>query len=135
MFDFSDEKVAAHGAKIEAEIQTYKDKYGDGWYEHWHGNNVRKQTIIRMRLLNCKIYDTGRLTDSRYECWPESIRAAFDRRLREVYGEQYDTLIVDRVDRDPRVAELLVQDAICTGYWEALPEELAQAYREQIGCV
>ena len=63
MFDFSDEKVAAHGAKIEAEIQTYKDKYGDGWYEHWHGNNVRKQTIIRMRLLNCKIYDTGRLTE------------------------------------------------------------------------
>lgn len=133
MFDFSEEKLAAHGAKVEAEIQEYKAKYGEDWEEYWHAANVRKQDIVRRRVLNRKIYDTGRLAESRYDRWPESMQKAFDLRLREVYGDQYDVLVSDRVDRDPRVAELLIQDALRTGEWEALPEELLDAYHKRVG--
>lgn len=35
MFDFSDEKIVTHCAVVNAEMQAYKDKYGEDWYEHW----------------------------------------------------------------------------------------------------
>lgn len=137
MFDFSDEKFAAYGAKVEAEIQEYKAKYGEDWYEHWSMDNARKREIKQaadMKLfVNGRMYDYGCLQCSRHERFPQSFHDAFDQRAHEVYGDEYDELCANPVQRNPRVAELLIQDALRTGDWQSLPEELIPIYHERVG--
>lgn len=137
VFDFSEEKLAAHGARVEAEIQAYKAKYGEDWEEYWSMDNARKREIKQaadMKLfMNCRMYDYGQLRAGRCERLPEPFYARFDRRAHEVYGDRYDELCGNPVPRNPIVAELLIQDALRTGDRDALPEELRDEYDKRTG--
>lgn len=131
-FDFSREKMAAFNAAWAAREQAYKDKYGDKWQEQMDADYERNQDIERRRWFNTRIYNIGQLRIFPTDRFTPADEADFERRLHEVYGDQYDTLISDRVRRDPRVAELLIQEAIRTGKWDVLPDELQPAYHERV---
>lgn len=124
--------MAAFNAAWAAREQAYKDKYGDKWQEQMDADYERNQDIERRRWFNTRIYNIGQLRIFPTDRFTPADEADFERRLHEVYGDQYDTLISDRVRRDPRVAELLIQEAIRTGKWDVLPDELQPAYHERV---
>lgn len=53
-------------------------------------------------------------------------------RQRELYGDRYDELVQHKYG-DSRVVELLLQDAIRTGKWKELPDELWDEYKKRVG--
>lgn len=112
---------------------SYYEKYGreEGDRRFCMDAIERNRSTIR-RSVNTRIYFTGEVNDPFN---PEATRAEeeeFEARLREVYGDQYDELVLHRVKRDPRVAELLIQEAMRTGVWEELPKELQPEYRKRV---
>ena len=131
-FDFSREKMAAFNAAWAAREQAYKDKYGDKWQEQMDADYERDRCIRWRRWVNGRIYTIGQLRIFPTDRFSPEKEAYFEQRLHEVYGDQYDALISHRIRKDPRVAELLIQDAIRTGEWELLPDELHPAYHERV---
>lgn len=51
-------------------------------------------------------------------------------RMLEIYGDQYDELLVHEYG-DPRAVELLLNDAIKTGRWKELPDCLQDKYHKR----
>lgn len=130
-FDFSPEKVDAHLAKMEVVRQSYRDLYGEKWREIYYADREREQDLINRKYINGKIYSTGLVSCCPGDRISDRERDEFDARLRAVYGDQYDEIKANRVDFDPRVAELLIQEALRTGEWEVLPDELQSLYHER----
>lgn len=132
-FDFSAEKMAAFNAGWDAMEQSYKDRYGEKWQEMMDADFERRNEIARRQWVNERIYVFGRICMFPSEKHSDRAIAEFDARLREVYGSQYEELVQDRVIRDPRVAELLIQEALHTGEWEVLPDSLQAEYHKRAG--
>lgn len=133
MFDFSDEAWHAFQARIAARDHEYKDKYGDKWKEKLDEDRQKEQESSHRKYINESIYGLGRLwQDAHYKPTQRELDE-FDARLHEVYGDQYDTLVQSRIDLDPRVAELLIQDALRTGRGDELPDMLQDEYNRRKG--
>ena len=60
------------------------------------------------------------------------MRERFLERMHELYGDEFDELR-HHMDADSRVIELLIQDAIRTGKWKELPDELQDEYHKRVG--
>ena len=52
--------------------------------------------------------------------------------MQELYGDDYDELRSYK-NADPRVVELLLDDAVRTGKWKELPDELQPEYHKRVG--
>lgn len=122
-------------ARVEAKKQAYREKYGDAWEKALLEDRERENRIMRDKMLNSMLYSTGELGYSQHDInrWPEATRERFEKRRHEVYGDQYDELMSSRSKPEPRVGELLIQEALRTGYWEALPDCLVAEYRRRVG--
>lgn len=133
LFPFDTAKMDAFAVQLAAKEQDYKDKYGDQWQAKYLDDAARKYQTSRNKYINGLIYYIGKLTVSFVDDTTPEERAMFDQRLHAVYGEQYDELIENRTAWDPRVGELLIQEAIQTGTWEELPDQLQAEYHKRIG--
>lgn len=132
-FDFSAEKMAAFNAEWDAMEQSYKDRYGEKWQEMMDADFEKRNSMIHRMFINTRIYEIGHLSLFPAERHSDEDLAEFDARLHEVYGDQYDELVASRTRCDPRVGELLIQEALRTGDWEALPEALQHEYHKRAG--
>ena len=63
---------------------------------------------------------------------PVGYKEQFERRLRDLYGSRYDELKHHEY-ADPRVADILIEDAIRTGRWKELPDDLQPDYHARVG--
>lgn len=128
------DKILGALARYNAEKQAYRDKYGkeEGEKRFYDALEEAERSSIR-RKINERIYATGSLVDDLNRCPTEVSKRRFEKRLREVYGDEYDWLVVHRAPYDERVAELLIQDAIRTGAWEELPKALQSEYQRRVG--
>lgn len=64
-------------------------------------------------------------------CAYHDILREYYAREKEIYGDQHDELMNHEPD-DPRVNELLIQDALRTGYWRELPKSLQAEYHKRL---
>lgn len=58
----------------------------------------------------------------------------YEARMRELYGDRYEELKNHRRG-DSRVVEILLQDALKTGKWKELPNQLHEEYKKRAGLV
>lgn len=132
--EFDKEAMARAMAETDARTAEYKTKYGDDWLKHYASDiaaeNDERHRISNARLMNGAIYDgTWLRVSSDYRATME-LRAKQDARMHELYGDRYDELREHGPD-DPRVAELLLEEALRTGDWKVLPEELHEEYHKR----
>lgn len=128
-FQITPEMVKASMQAVEDQKAAYIAKYGkeEGekrYFEDWIKNNeieIEKSTNTRM-------YTMGRVSFSMFARIPQYAINEFDKRCRELYGDRYDEIVNDPIPNDPRIAELLIQEALQTGRWEVLPDELVDEY-------
>ena len=114
---------AVHAIKnsAEREIGEYKAKYGDAWSERYLQDCCGDDDYSAdMHTVNSAILYGTSLIGTRFFDMQET-------RMRELYGSQYDELR-QHLARDERVIELLLADAVKTGRWRELPEELLSDY-------
>lgn len=116
--------------------EEYKKKYGDGWWEvykrdcgYYHDGSYDRN----MKFVNSCIYH-GSCPDSTDPIDLMELRRMWRERMHVLYGGAYDELERHK-NADPRVVELLLQDAIKTGKWKELPNELQAEYRRWAGDV
>lgn len=130
---FPPERIIAALDHVRSVRQAYRDKYG---VEEGDRRYSEMRTEENMRLIrkdiNERIYCTGKARDFFNPIPSELDEQRFEARLREVYGDRYDYFTRERVMYDPRVAELLIADAMKTGAWYELPDDLQEVYWQRI---
>ena len=113
----------------------YKEKYGDDWWKFYNcdmGIGVDHSFDNAMKFVNSCIYYGSRpgvSDDAVYLC---RVLETWQSRMWELYGSDYDELRYHK-NADPRVIGLLLDDAMRTGKWKELPDELQPEYRRRIG--
>lgn len=106
--------------------EAYKKKYGDSWrkiYNQDKGRLVDNSYDIDMKFVNSCIYHGSRPGISDDGEMLKRVLIMWQSRMQELYGSDYDELRYHR-NADPRVVELLLDDAMRTGKWKELPDEL-----------
>lgn len=129
-FDF--DRVKQIRLQREAEQAEYKKKYGDTWHDKWWADKNPKPDYDQfLKSINTSIYEGRfmRLMGVGEEVAKRQ-KQVWDR-MHEIYGNQYNKLEV-HAPGDPRVIELLLQDALKTGKWNELPDCLQTEYHKQI---
>lgn len=118
--------------RYQQRVAAYKQKYGDGWQEKYNANYSRSVDYdVDLKSLNEAVYAGQCPLVSDSGVFRMSV--GYDRRMREIYGTRYDEL-KDHVYKDSEVARLLVEDAVKTGKWKELPDELQDSYFTLVGC-
>lgn len=126
MPDLSRGAVHAIKNSAEREIGEYKAKYGDAWSERYLQDCCGDDDYSAdMHTVNSAILYGTSLIGTRFFDMQET-------RMHELYGSQYDELR-QHLARDERVVELLLADAVKTGKWRELPEELLSDYHKRTG--
>lgn len=125
--------VQAVVRRNEAERARYREKYGSSWLTvYCRDKGITVDYDRQMKLVNMAIYygRCGRVSGTGPEIaeFPKRL----ERRARELYGAEYDTLWSHAVG-DQRVIELLLADAVVTGKWQELPDELQAEYHRRVG--
>lgn len=131
-FQFAPGTIKAVCAETEREKAEFKAKYGADWKKKWMHHVCHQHDYDdRLKAFNMFIYQSGVMHVLGNGAAPRQIMTAFEQRCREVYGDEYEVL--KRHDyADPRVVELLLQDALRTGKWKALPDELQEEYHRRV---
>lgn len=119
-------------AERERKQQMYKDKYGDKWFtEYLHGEGFVADYDIYAKSVNTAIY---------YGCWASVsgnnkhvmlVPKMQEDRMHELYGDRYEEL-KNHPAADSRIIELLIADAIKTGKWKELPDEIQEEYHRRV---
>lgn len=133
-FPITQEACDAAHEKVEAEIASFKAKYGDGWYKAWfeHCCGLDLGYDRAMKLMNEAAYYSGYISISGDCSVIRRETEKFDKRLHDLYGDRYDELIRTHEHCDPRVGELLITEALHTGRWKELPDELQGEYKRRV---
>lgn len=79
------------------------------------------------KTVNCAIYDGCMPLVTASGNRVKHLAKLYEQRMRELYGDDYDDL-VDHARGDKRVVQLLLDDAVRTGKWKELPDELQGMY-------
>ena len=132
VFEDPDGSKAVRAAAYEREQSALEDQYGSDWHrvymERYYINDCKENR----RYINQLIYDGNNflpmIADKKYA---DIVLAEREHRMREVYGDRYDELYHHKPG-DPVVCERLIQDALKTGRWDELPEELQEEYKKRM---
>lgn len=123
-------------ATREMELNSYIEKYGEKegserYMRDLFVNSVVDYDIVA-RQVNVGIYN-GMLPMVTGLCpMRGNVRRLYIKRTHELYGDKYNELICHERG-DSRVAKLLLDDAVRTGKWKELPDELQEKYRSLVG--
>lgn len=129
----SPEMIREAMAELEAAKQVYRDKYGDeeGERRYYADQDEADRKVVR-RSINERIYAFGTNSEflNTFPC--DSVKKNYDDRFRALCGDQYDEIAVYRTEEDPRIAELMIQEALQTGVWDELPRSLQPEYWRRV---
>ena len=132
MMEVSTEEIRAALTAVQARRESYHTVYGyEEGERRYRADTKREQDIDFEKDTNVALYEMGRISFTTSALIPDYVHEMFDQRRHELYGEQYDEIVSHPVMKDPRVAELLLQEALRTGEWFVLPDELVSVYGER----
>lgn len=134
--DFSKEgdKIRRNAENTRLEQERYRQQYGADWFQRWcKDRGIIVDYSRSMKWTNTMIYDGVRHPVNCMRGSPEGLKSAIDLffcRLQELYGENFADEYAgsDLSDRSER----LVLDALKTGKWKELPDELQDEYRKRM---
>lgn len=116
--------------------KKYEPIYGERWLDMYYEQEGIFKPIDysrHMKLINTWIYK-GRhslFCTGGPEFWA-IVGPKFTQREHEIYGERYDELRNHRFLLE-EAGEWLIQDALKTGKWKELPDELQAEYHRRVG--
>lgn len=132
-----DDIGAERRAKMKAcreEREAYKRRYGSQWLKKYMDDKgLACDYDSCLKIVNEAIYYGGRphitgTFEALVSCYD-----LYEKRAHEFYGDRYDELVYhDPGDR--HIAKLLLDDAVKTGKWKELPDELQSEYKLLVGC-
>lgn len=118
---------------VRRERELYKQKYGSQWFKKYAvDKGLMPDYDITLKETNEFIY-LGR--EPFFIDWTPRLKMCQDlyaERTHALYGDAYDELI-HHEPGDIRVVELLLSDAVKTGKWRELPDELQSDYKTLVG--
>lgn len=129
--EFDPEVVRKVNEEDDRLVAELKQKYGDDWLEHYVAAMVCDFDTMA-KWVNVCIYKGSLVHTLDDPGFDEELARRYKERTRYLYGDMYDKLI-HHEKKDRRVAELLVMDAIKTGKWKELPDELQSEYHNRVG--
>lgn len=120
--------------KCDEEIAEYEKKYGDDWWEYYaedtgfYKEDDYDRDMKRInKAIHCKTYIIGFGSPSRlYE-----LKQKWLKRIKELFGDDYTYdrfFIEDDLDCDTP----LLEDALKTGKWKELPDDLQPIYQQKV---
>lgn len=116
--------------RFESGMADCKANHGDEWWKQYlrETGMIADYDVVAKRV-NKAIYAGACpfVSDS-----VEPMYALYETRMRQLYGNRYDEL-KNHAFADVRVVDLLLQDAVNTGKWKELPDELQDQYFDLIG--
>lgn len=130
-----DSGAEARMRQFDADLSEYESKYGaNGILEYLadKGLLVDKGYDRLMKLANVAIYQGRAPCFTGTPEYVELMHAKWEARMRELYGDGFDDLRLHG-PCDSRVGELLLADALRTGKWKELPDELQGEYHRRAG--
>lgn len=129
-FKVGDENTAANVRRYAMLADMYREKYGDDWHRRYveevEGRCDYGVNLV-LKFANTAIYN-GRLPrvmgngDLKFK-----LPSLYERRMRELYGDQYDELR-NHEPGDERVVKLLLDEVSKTGRWVDMPDKLRALY-------
>lgn len=123
----SPEQIRATVERVHAEVEVYEAKYGkDGLRRYLIDCGDILDFDLDMQHVNAFLWYGVPVVGDR------AFKARADERMHEIYGDRYDELKRHEW-QDMEVAEMLIADAMKTGKWKELPDELQPLYHERIG--
>lgn len=141
----SEEEAMERLRKSEVEQEEYKAKYGKDWLDYYdrdhgiiHESDDDFDYDRALKLMNDGIFNAYYPRIASYSIpggpddWMNRVRCGMPKRLMEIYGDRYMELAFHKPN-DPRVNELLIQDALKTGKWKELPDCLQAEYHRRAG--
>lgn len=135
MPDFDSEEMRMRAKEFKEGEKRYKKMYGDEWQtKYMHDLGILRDIDYDedMKLINLGIYCGEPFSVSGYGEHAKEFREKQELRMREIYGDDYATLRGHKFG-DLTVVEMLLNDAIKTGKWKELPDELQDEYHKRIG--
>lgn len=122
-------KITEEFNKVEKEC---REKYDENWFEHYTKKIRPNDSIdITEKWINDAIYSGYALNVTGS---PESVIETYDRynkKLKQFFGRSYKHYIHHKPN-NPKINKLLIEDAIKTGKWKELPEQLHEEYHKQV---
>lgn len=129
--DFS--KVHEISKNLECIEAECKEKYGDDWFEHYFLiTNPRCNIDSVEEVVNRAIYDGCELVISGS---PTAVREAemrYKEKMKRIFGIFYKQYMHHKPN-DPKINRALLNDAIISGKWRELPNELQEEYHKLAG--
>lgn len=135
MPEFNGEEIRRGMKELEEGEEKYKQMYGDEWWpKYLHDLGILRDIDYDedMKTINEGIYCGEPFFVSGYGEHVKKFYEKQESRMREIYGKDYDTLRSHEFG-DLTVVERLLNDAIKTGKWKELPDELQDEYHKRIG--
>lgn len=124
--------IVAHESGVDAYIEKYGEKEGfERYMRDLFVNNVVDYDIVAKQA-NVGIYNGMLSMVTGLGPMRGNVRRLYIKRTHELYGDKYNELICHERG-DSRVAKLLLDDAVRTGKWKELPDELQEKYRPLVG--
>ena len=129
--DFSGAREGLERAK---QMQKkYQEKYGDDWWEHYfEDTNPRHDVDWDEETINEAIYNGHRLCISGDPIWMVKMEKRYWDKMKRLFGPFYKEY-VRHGHNDPKVSKALLKDALKSGKWKELPEELQEEYHKMAG--
>ena len=129
--DFSGVREALEKDKqMEAE---YQRKYGDDWWEHYIADTDPDYDIdLDECSVNRAIFGGYRLLIMGHPAAVARKEKLYWTKLKRLFGPFYKRY-VDHKANDPKVNKALIKDALKSGKWRELPEELQDEYHRLAG--
>lgn len=131
--DFS--RLSEISAEIEREEKEYKEKYGDDWWERYIADTNPYHGIDSIEeMVNEAIYKGRYLWDCIcINCDPPTMCIEIENRywekMKRLFGPFYKRHVRHKPD-DPKTNKALIKDALNTGKWKELPDELQKEYQK-----
>lgn len=113
--------------------KEYQDKYGDDWWEHYLSDTNPYHNIdLDEKSINEAIHGGYRLCITAHPAVIKRLDDKYWEKMRRLFGRFYKRY-VEHEPNNPKVNKALVKDALKSGKWKELPEELQEEYHRLAG--
>ncbi len=118
-----------HLKKLEKE---YQEKYGDDWWKYYKKVLFSKSDYdLDEKNINDAIYHGCTLCLTGDPEAVSCIENKYIEKMKRLFGKSYKRHIFHK-SNDTKVNKLLIRDAIKTGMWKELPNELQEEYHKLV---
>lgn len=132
--EFDGERLRRIMRESDEEKKRLQEQYGDGWWDAWKKiKGIDKDYSVTMKKINTLIYQGRRFYSG--SCSPgvyPIMMNAWKKRMEEFYGPDYESFPRRCPGGYPNAAELLLNDALKTGKWKELPNDLQEEYHRRV---